>query len=338
MKLIIFLLLFLSSLIYSQSLWESTSFPDSIPVLSLAFDSSSNIIYAGTNTHGIYKSTNDGMTWIEINNGISGYKIIRDLLVINSQKVFAATENGLYKSTNQGVLWESINVGTNAFGYLTTSPKGDIFTGTWGGIYRSTDEGENWEKIFNTGQDLVQSISFDSKCTIYSHISGDIYRSFDYGLSWQRIGDLRTGSTHHSINSGVVTNNDNILFGTYDGGIFFSSDYGSTFEPKNTGLNYLGISELLVDEGDHISVITFPKGYYTSIDEADKWNSFGDGLGNDEPMTLTTDSKGYFYLGSYYGGIYRSKFTLFRFLPKERTKKYYKHPNTVTMDSILIKK
>ena len=58
---------------------------------------------------------------------------------------------------------------------------------------------------------------------------------------------------------------------------------------------------------------------------------------NNDPTTLTTDSQGYFYLGGYYGGIYRSKFTLFRFLPKERIKNYYKLPNTITIDSIMIK-
>lgn len=127
------------------------------------------------------------------------------------------------------------------------------------------------------------------------------------------------------------------MFGTYGGGIFYSSDFGSTFEPKNIGLNSFGISELLVDEGTHISAITFPEGYYISIDDAEEWKFYGDGLENDEPMTLITDSKGYLYLGSYYGGIYHSKFTTFQFLPKERVKKYYKQPNTITMDSILIK-
>lgn len=338
MKLIIIIHLILSSFIFSQNLWEHTSFPDSISILSLAIDNDTHTIYAGTNTYGVFKSSDKGNTWIEINNGISGSKIIRDILIINNRLIFIASENGLFKTTNQGDVWQHIIVGAwdDALGYLTFSPKGDIFAGTWDGIYVTTDQGNTWKKIFYSAG-LVEAICFDSKSNIYTGYAPLIYKSFDYGLTWQFLLQLETGPYVHSLHSSIVSNNDNILLGTYDGGIFSSSDYGSTFNPHNYGLDYNGIADLLVDEGNHISAITFPKGFYNSTNDGNSWNSYSSGLNNDEPTKLAQDSSGYFYLGSYSGGIYKSKFSFFMFLPKRRNVNFYTQPHTIIMDSVLVK-
>ncbi len=329
-----FLFLCICSLGYSQSLWQKTSFPDSISVISIAFDSSSNIIYAGTNLYGIYKSTDKGNSWIEKNNGIYGYKIVRELFVYH-QNVFAGTEGTLFKSTNMGNSWHAINIGANTIACMTNSRRGDIFAGALqGGMFKSTDEGTSWERIAYFG---ANAILFDSTENIYANRTSEVYRSSNYGATWQFTAYLRNGPANYPIHCGIMTQSDQIILGTYEGGVYFSPDHASTFITRNSGLNHPDISDLLADEGDHISAITFLRGYYVSIDEAAHWKDLSDGLGNDEPMRLTTDSEGYLYLATYYGGIYRSKFTLSKFLPADRIKKYYKQPNSFTTDSILVK-
>ena len=79
-----------------------------------------NIIYAGTgfrsnyDGHGIYKSTDGGLSWKSINNGLpidaawlGGYYVQSIAIDPNdSQTIYAASFGGLYKSTDGGQLWK----------------------------------------------------------------------------------------------------------------------------------------------------------------------------------------------------------------------------------------
>lgn len=93
----------------------------SLKISSLAIDPRDpRIIYAGTgfksnyNGHGIYKSTDDGLSWQSINNGLpvdtlwlGGY-YVQSVAIDphNSQTIYAAGFGGLYKSTDGGQLWK----------------------------------------------------------------------------------------------------------------------------------------------------------------------------------------------------------------------------------------
>jgi serine/threonine protein kinase/photosystem II stability/assembly factor-like uncharacterized protein len=82
--------------------------------------SNPNIVYAGSGyeddrfAKGIFKSTDGGESWEDINNGLSinsatGYPhYVKSIAVhpSNPNLVFAATGSGLYKSTNGGESWE----------------------------------------------------------------------------------------------------------------------------------------------------------------------------------------------------------------------------------------
>jgi photosystem II stability/assembly factor-like uncharacterized protein/tetratricopeptide (TPR) repeat protein len=94
--------------------------PFPLKISSLAIDPKDpRIIYAGTgfksnyNGHGIYKSTDGGLNWKSINNGLpiettwlGGYYVQSIAIDPNdSQTIYAASFGGLYKSTDGGQLW-----------------------------------------------------------------------------------------------------------------------------------------------------------------------------------------------------------------------------------------
>ena len=64
----------------------------------------SGYIFAGTETDGVYRSTDNGNTWNQVNNGL--------------------TQNRIF--------------------YMTTSPNGNIFASVNGLVYKSSDNGEDW--------------------------------------------------------------------------------------------------------------------------------------------------------------------------------------------------
>ena len=93
----------------------------SLQISSLAIDPGDpRIIYVGTgfrsnlNGHGVYKSTDGGLSWKSINNGLpidttwlGGYYVQSIAIDPNdSQTIYAAGFGGLYKSTDGGQLWK----------------------------------------------------------------------------------------------------------------------------------------------------------------------------------------------------------------------------------------
>ncbi len=123
---------------------------------------------------GVFKSTDKGATWKQINNGLNTLET--NVIVIdpnNSNTLYLGTDDdGLYKSTNGGESWQKMyfpNV-PNTFGVgdIVVDPKNsnNVYVGTLDyfrlavdpgrgiigeyGIFKTTNAGETWEE-FNDG-------------------------------------------------------------------------------------------------------------------------------------------------------------------------------------------
>ena len=64
------------------------------------------VVYVGCDVGGIYKSTNSGVSWQIINNGLTNYYIL-DIAIDpqTSATLYAATQGGVFKSTDSGDSW-----------------------------------------------------------------------------------------------------------------------------------------------------------------------------------------------------------------------------------------
>jgi len=106
-------------------------FKNNTNINTIALDSSGNI-YAGTNNGKIYRSTNNGVNWIQVyesaNNSI--YKIV----VSPQNVIYAATYGKGVLRSKTGTDWEEVNDGL--FNQLTTSivalSSREFFVATWG--------------------------------------------------------------------------------------------------------------------------------------------------------------------------------------------------------------
>lgn len=124
-----------------------------------------NVIYAGTNGAGVYKSTNNGLNWSQTPlydenvNSITAY----------GSTVFAGTmNNGVLKSTDYGQTWSrSLNITDLIF---TVAAHGNyIFAGVYEfkNFYYSSNNGQSWSHL-NSG---ILDPAHSSVRTI--HIAGD---------------------------------------------------------------------------------------------------------------------------------------------------------------------
>jgi photosystem II stability/assembly factor-like uncharacterized protein len=72
-------------------------------------------VYAGTRTRGIFRSSDGGRTWQEINAGLTDLSMGRSAPVIidpsNPRTLYVAGEGGVFKSEDLGDQWRSVNSG-----------------------------------------------------------------------------------------------------------------------------------------------------------------------------------------------------------------------------------
>jgi hypothetical protein len=194
---------------------------------------SSEIIYAGTENNGVYKSIDNGANWTAINNGLlmGGEQDVISMTASGST-LFAGTYGwGIYRSTDGGNNWTQTITGlahqvVESIVFLGT----DVYCSHWNGISKSTDNGNTWVSI-NTIATGVYQLSVVGN-TIYAGGWGSIgvIKSNDGGQTWTSVNN---GISDLNIRSLVA--NENILVAGTQSGAFISTDEGASWTLFNDG-------------------------------------------------------------------------------------------------------
>ncbi|MFA5804308.1 MAG: SdrD B-like domain-containing protein [Melioribacteraceae bacterium] len=184
------------------------------------------ILYAGTWGFGVYKSIDNGSTWLAINSGLGSSLTIQSLTITNNGDVFAGTVGGgLYKSTN-GLSWNKIGSGNDLIWSLGSTSSA-IFAGTYGdGLYRSIDGGYNFTKLTSLNVPFIYSIVSDGTGKVYvSSLTSGVFVSSDNGYTWTSLGMGGVG-----VSSVTVSSSSGLLYaGTKSGQVYsISSNNNAT--------------------------------------------------------------------------------------------------------------
>ncbi|MEP7337417.1 MAG: Ig-like domain repeat protein, partial [Acidobacteriota bacterium] len=222
-----------------------SSGPDGGFIVSLLLHpTDANIVYAGTETNGVFKSTDGGSTW-----------------------------------NQSGLVNRRIHAMVYAPGSTTTIFAGRA--GYGGSIHKSTDSGATW--IQTSVEDLpdVQSLAIHpaNASLLYAGCSeGRIFKSTDGGVHWAlavhwpNAGDVRA-LVFHPTDPGIV-------YAGIEGGVFKSTDGGANWTALNSGLDDLGVSSLLIapDAPTTLYAGTFSSGVYKSTNGGAAWQRMINGL------------------------------------------------------------
>ncbi len=138
----------------------------------------------------VFKTTNDGSSWIELA-GLSGMGYVYDFLIdpTSPSKVYAVGSMGVYRSLDKGANWQLLT--SSAWGAkLLFDPKSysTIYVfGSGVNCFRSTDAGVTWTSIslgLSGGATNGLLVNPSATNTMYTVTHGGFFRSTDSGAHW----------------------------------------------------------------------------------------------------------------------------------------------------------
>ena len=212
-----------------------------------------NTLWVATSA-GLYKTTNAGVSWTNV---LSGN--IKDIKIKpgDPNTIYAVKPSSFHKSTDGGATFTTITSGlpassgrlvidvtpaNSAYVYVLSSTTGHAFQG----LYRSTDSGTTFTKtasttnIFESTQawyDLALGVSATDANVVFTGCL-NVWKSSDGGASFTKVNNWSSPSaatyTHADIH--FLRFYGNKLYCGSDGGIYVSSNVGTSFTSLTTGL------------------------------------------------------------------------------------------------------
>lgn len=259
----------------------------------------SNVIWAGT-TSGLQKSVDGGATWdIKQAGGISDFKLKpgdpQTIYAVNSFAFYVSRDGG----DNFNQVPENLPVisGRLALGVSPDNPEMvyvvSANTGqndfTYQGIYKSTDSGASFSRtnhfsdIFESSQawfDLAIEVNPDDANEIYIGVL-NIWKSSDGGESFNKLNEwfLNTPSYSHADIHTLKFFNGTLFCGS-DGGIYTSSDGGTTFTDKTAGIAISQFYRISVAKSDASKMAGGLQDNAGFVRDGGNWNVYtgGDGM------------------------------------------------------------
>lgn len=208
-----------------------------------------NIILAGTNSGGVWRTTNGGQSWTQITlkDDYHGITCIAqdkrpghtNVWYFGSGDPYCSASgggafysgNGVYKSVDSGLTWTKLT-GTapntpqtfdsnwdiiyKVATYPTDTVNDVVFAATYGAIYKSTNGGTTWSIVKGNGNSFYSDVNVTPGGVVYATLGSDggnkgIWRSPD-GINFTSITPPNFPLTYDRIVSGYTPANENVVY------------------------------------------------------------------------------------------------------------------------------
>jgi photosystem II stability/assembly factor-like uncharacterized protein len=293
---------------------------------------------------GLFRSTNDGTSWIPANDGLRGTRVFS--LYASGSTLYSSTETiGYARSNDAGGTWQPINTGIdlandNAY-YGFAESGGFLLAGAGGpGVVRSNDGGDTWTTATGTSTAPAYAIAADPGGA-YIGTLGTVMKSTDDGASWSALntgflpyatvfalwknGDIMlagsTGGGKRSTDGGTTwtatmsgyptlgssfayARVDTTIFLAHSAGVYASLNGGESWTSRSTGIAFGNPARSIVAVGTDLCVGT-NSGVYKSSDMGVHWNPINEGLPPGMQVSSLAQDGSYLYAGTEYHGVWK---------------------------------
>ena len=206
---------------------------------------------------GIYKSTDGGMTWFTVNQGLESTTMSILAVAVHPQNPDVAylgeMNSGIYKTLDGGKSWLPANKGLRQTDIraLAIDPKNPdtIYAGVeFGGVWKSENGGDSWLNISSglSPEACVRSIVVDPtqpNIVYAADIQNGVNRSTDSGATWQQI---KHGLKVKAVHGLAISGDGQTLYAATEGNGVYRLDLdGQPPEavPEITLAAFLGIAD-----------------------------------------------------------------------------------------------
>ena len=246
--------------------------PNSGAITSVALSPQSftdGTFFVGTEKSGVFKTVNNGISFIEVNNGISN-KYITSLVIspnyVTDSTVFASTwHEAVFISNDGGTTWKKHSEGVTSDSQADTyklphfmdlrisksfTKDKTIFLAGFDGLFKSTNSGDVWTEMVTLPLKLIMGLGlspsykddFEVAITTYG---GGVYLTDKQGNTWtinnKGLKETRLDNIVFSPSYRV----DNTIFSASTNFFFKTTDGGNNWEEIKLKNDYWGLSKLI---------------------------------------------------------------------------------------------
>jgi hypothetical protein len=292
-------------------------------VFALEYNPDTGTLMAATG-EGLYRSTDQGTTFglVESGGNWRGVELQRGSNSVMFACVDGITAAGFYRSTDDGATWTQTTTGTptsdignSRFALSAANPNviewamASAADGTQKGIWRSTDAGLSFTQVYGTGGQYSTQGWYDvtialSPTDANKTWSGGVYfySSTDGGTTFSQVAN-NVHVDHHA--TAYAPSNPNIFWVGSDGGVWKSTNGGTSFTDVNAGLVTLQLYDFNQAETDPTLALGGTQDNGTWLyNGSTSWSHVigGDGFHTE----IDRVNPNYMYGELYYGSHYRS--------------------------------
>jgi photosystem II stability/assembly factor-like uncharacterized protein len=259
-------------------------------------------IYIGSNGGGILKSTDDGASFVAINNGLDDVTIAAMVMdPKNPEVLYASAAFSMYKTVDGGASWFPIG-GAGVSLIIDPSNTNNLYAGLSpsGGVVKSVDGGETFLPASNgMGTPAVFTLAIDpnNPNVLYAGTQGlGAFKSSDGAQTWT---PLNIDSTVWSLL--IDPDDSNIVYaGTNGHGIYKSVDAGASFE--RIGSPQVGVVFALAKSGRQLFAGTATQGISVSEDGGRHWRNTG--VTPNTVLIMSAGAHGEVFAGTNFDGVF----------------------------------
>ena len=273
-------------------------------------------LFAGTQEVGIFRSTDDGDTWLSASEGlrVSPDNILPNILVLTQEgnTLYAGTNGGLFSSISGGESWQQLTSFQDKFGISGVAIIDDtLYIGrfTQESVFSSNDNGKTWTQIDRGLTGRGGPILFASGTTLFAQMRRHVFRLKAGENSWTKliITDPWTKNTVESDITKFAVSGKTVYAATADGGLFRSTNMGNwwqSIKPK-TMQNFDGELAMVGNTVFYIGSGLVDGWVFRSTDAGNSWAMYDTNLTNQSILSATVLSEKTLYVGTF-DGIFRS--------------------------------
>lgn len=241
----------------------------------------SNSILIGTKNDGLFKSTDNGETWSNVNNAILHHYEITGIVKVGNRIIHTSMDGGAWASDDLGLSWydynddQTLHVDYTKFIALNKSSN-EIIVSNIDGLYKTSAISKTDPVYDFVNENLPEGITiksiYSAKETWYLVTNQGVFSSPTGEISWTKISmDLP-----NEVFTSIVLSGETLIAGTSNTGVFKSNE--TTIKWTLFNSNFNAVKTYSFASQDNLIFVANQFGLYISKDLATSYSTVNTGI------------------------------------------------------------